>query len=302
MAKRTTRGYHSERLGDEPLIDPDQVKRPAFVLFQRYGNHDGPPHKHRKGQLMYVSEGVLHVETDAGMWVVIPQRAVWLPPQVVHRGLSRRGFALCNLYVDANYSRALPQHCCTVTITPLVRELLLQGARFGSRYPRNGPQMRLLSVLVEHIATLPQAPLHLPEPKDRRLRAITAALRVNPTCDDTLDQWAARVGASSRTLARLFVKETKLTFASWRQQLRLLVALEALAHGQSVTAAALDAGYEDTSAFISMFRRALGVTPGRYFDRAGTEQCVPTEARPLAIRTRRSPKAEPTGCPTKRSN
>ena len=271
MAIRTTHEYKSERLGNARIIDPDRIKRPAFVLAERFASHDGTPHKHRKGQLVYVSEGVLRVQTDGGMWIVVPQRGVWLPPNVMHRGVSRRGFTLCTLYVDAECAQALPKHCCTLTITPLVRELLLQGARLGWRYPGAASQMRLLSVLLEQIAALPHAPLHLPEPRDRRLRAITAALHAEPASNDCLDQWAARVGASSRTLARLFVKETKLTFASWRQQLRLLVALEQLAHGHSVTAAALDAGYQDASAFIAMFRRALGVTPGRYFDRAGTE-------------------------------
>jgi AraC-like DNA-binding protein len=274
MARRTSRDSERERLGDEPLIDPDRIERPAFALFERYASYEGPPHKHGKGQLVYVSEGVLRVETEVGTWVVLPQRGVWVPPELVHRGRSRRGFALCTLYVDAHHAKALPKRCCTVTITPLVRELLLQCARFGWHYPTTGPRMRLVSVLIEQIATLPQAPLHLPEPKDRRLRAIAAALHADPASNDTLDQWASRVGASRRTLARLFVKETDLTFALWRQQLRLLAALEELAHGQSVTAAALGAGYQDTSAFISMFRRALGMTPGRYFDREG----MPTTA------------------------
>jgi len=274
MARRTSHDSERERPGDEAIIDPDRIQRPAFALFERYASYEGPPHKHGKGQLVWVNEGVLRVETDAGTWFVLPQRGVWVPPDLVHRGQSRRSFALCTLYVDARHARALPRHCCTVTITPLVRELLLQCAQFGWHYPNSGPRMRLVSVLIEQIATLPHAPLHLPEPKDRRLRAITAALRADPACNHTLDQWASRVGASSRTLARLFVKETDLTFALWRQQLRLLVALEALAHGQSVTAAALGAGYQDTSAFISMFRRALGMTPGRYFDRDG----IPTTA------------------------
>jgi len=279
MAGRTSRSnaLHSasEPLGDEPVIDPDRIERPAFALFERYASYEGPPHKHGKGQLVYVSEGVLRVETELGMWVVLPQRGVWVPPDLVHRGQSQRGFALCTLYVDPHHARALPKRCCTVTITPLVRELLLQCARFGWQYPSTGPRMRLLSVLVEQIATLPQAALHLPEPQDRRLRAISAALRADPACNDTLEQWASRVGASTRTLARLFVKETALTFALWRQQLRLLVALEALAHGQSVTAAALSTGYQDTSAFVSMFRRALGMTPGRYFDHDGMPAVAP---------------------------
>src|SRR5438105_9422830 len=266
MARRTLRDYQSVRLGDEPIINPDKIRRPAFVLYQRYASHDGPPHTHRKGQLYYVSEGVVRVETDAGMWVVLPQRGLWVPPEVVHRGISRRGFALCTLYVDGDRAQTLPKRCRAVTITPLARELLLQCAHFGWRYPPRGQHSRLLSVLVEQIAALPHAPLHLPEPTDRRLRTITASLPAEPASNDTLEQWAARVGASARTLARLFVKETKLSFALWRRQLRLLVALEALAHGQSVTAAALDAGYQDTSAFIAMFRKVLGMTPGRYFD------------------------------------
>jgi AraC-like DNA-binding protein len=267
MARRTSIDSERERLGSEPLIDPDGIKPPAFALFERYASYEGPPHKHGKGQLVCVSEGVLRVETETGSWVVLPQRGLWVPPNLVHRGQARRGFALCTLYVDAHHVKALPKRCCTITITPLVRELLLQCAQFGWHVPSSAPRMRLMSVLIDQIAALPHAPLHLPEPKDRRVRAIAAALRADPASNDTLDQWASRVGASSRTLARLFVKETGLTFALWRQQLRLLVALEALAHGQSVAAAALDAGYQDTSAFISMFRRAFGMTPGRYFDR-----------------------------------
>jgi AraC-like DNA-binding protein len=268
MAKRTPHRTAAEPPDAGRVIDPDRIKRPAFALFQRYASYDGQLHRHRHGQLVYVSEGVLRVETAAGVWVVLPQRAVWLPPQVVHRGFSRRSFALCTLYVDPGHARRLPKRCCVMAITPLVRELLLQCARFGWHYRRIGPRGSLVSVLLEQVAALPLAPLYLPQPKDRRLRIVAAALHADPTLNDTLEQWAPRVGASARTLARLFIKETKLSFALWRRQLRLLAALEALAHGRSVTAAALDVGYQDTSAFVAMFRRALGVTPGRYFERS----------------------------------
>jgi AraC-like DNA-binding protein/mannose-6-phosphate isomerase-like protein (cupin superfamily) len=266
MAKRTTRDY-TVRLADKArIIDPDRVKQPAFVLLQRYETMDGPPHQHRKGQLFYAHEGVVRVETDSGSWIVPPQRGVWLPPGFVHRGVSQRSFTLCTLYLDARLTKTLPKHCCTVAITPLVRELLLRAATYGWRYPKNGPRARLLSVLIEQLPELPHTPLHLPEPADRRLRTITAVLREKPASNETLDELSQRVGASSRTLARLFVKETGLTFALWRQQLRLLVALEMLAHGQSVTATAFEVGYQDVSAFIGMFRDSLGVTPGHYFE------------------------------------
>ncbi|MFJ7111440.1 helix-turn-helix domain-containing protein [Pseudomonas sp. NPDC098740] len=65
---------------------------------------------------------------------------------------------------------------------------------------------------------------------------------------------------SSRT-----VSETGFTFSQWRRRARLLRALERLAAAVPVTTIALELGYENVSAFIAMFRRTFGVTPGRYF-------------------------------------
>ncbi|KAF1053892.1 MAG: HTH-type transcriptional regulator NimR [Burkholderia gladioli] len=59
-----------------------------------------------------------------------------------------------------------------------------------------------------------------------------------------------------------------MSFAQWRRQARVLRALERLATGAPVTAIAFELGYDNVSAFIEMFRRTLGVTPGRYAERA----------------------------------
>ena len=100
---------------------------------------------------------------------------------------------------------------------------------------------------------------------DPRIKTVTAALTAQPALNDTLRQWAPRVGASERTLARLFLKETGMTFGAWRQRLRLLTAVARLGEGDPVTSVAYDLGYESPSAFIAMFRKNLGRTPGRYF-------------------------------------
>ena len=100
---------------------------------------------------------------------------------------------------------------------------------------------------------------------DKRARRITDTLLDYPSDTRTLQDWARELGASERTLARLFSRETGMTFGQWRQQVKLLAALARLARGESVTAVAFDLGYASQSAFIAMFRRALGRTPGRYF-------------------------------------
>ncbi len=122
-----------------------------------------------------------------------------------------------------------------------------------------------MDLILNEVRSLPVEPLHLPEPTDSRLRQITTALRENPADTRTLGAWGDVAGASPRTLARLFLAETGMTFRQWQQQARLLDGLVRLAEGEPVTSVALDVGYENPSAFIAMFRRTLGVTPGRYF-------------------------------------
>jgi AraC-like DNA-binding protein len=59
-----------------------------------------------------------------------------------------------------------------------------------------------------------------------------------------------------------------MSYQQWQRQVRLLIGLVRLAEGQPVTTVALDVGYESPSAFIAMFRRALGTTPSQYFSPA----------------------------------
>jgi len=103
-------------------------------------------------------------------------------------------------------------------------------------------------------------------PVDPRAQRVVARLVASPSEHRTLEKLCRECGASKRTIQRLFREETKMTFSRWRQQLRLLHAMQRLASGEKVTAAALDAGYNGTSAFIAMFRKQLGKTLARYLE------------------------------------
>ncbi|MCP5368995.1 MAG: helix-turn-helix transcriptional regulator [Hyphomicrobiales bacterium] len=245
----------------------DRIPRPLVVkaLDHRQGEATDR-HHHRRAQLVYAVDGVIAVDTDRGLWVVPPQRAVWVPPETPHqvRAVSAKA-VMHNLYLEPAAATGLPGQCCVVTVSPLLRELIRAAARLPAHYDEDGPDGRLMAVILDQIRTLPVAPLHLPLVTDPRLRPIADALAADPADGRTLADWSRRVGASARTLARLFVRDTGMTFGQWRQQARLLAALTLLADGAPVTTVALDLGYDSQSAFIAMFRKALGVTPGRYF-------------------------------------
>ena len=222
-------------------------------------------HQHIRSQLLYASSGVMTVETDVEVWVVPPLRAVWIPAYTDHQIQASGQVSMRTLYFQPEIGTGLPDKCFVVSVTPLLRELVLHAVAMPLMYELNGPEERLMNVIVDQIKAANIAPLELPIPKDERLHKIYHYLTSSPHDNRTLSEWGEKVGATKRTLARCFRAETGMTFGQWRQQVRILESLKLLAKGEPVTTVAIELGYDSPSAFISMFKKALGQTPGRYF-------------------------------------
>lgn len=250
-------------------IDPadfQAVARPLAAMAKDYP--DGwvnDWHRHDRAQLVFASSGVMTITTPDGSWVVPPNRALWIPAGVQHHIVMSGPVTMRTLYIDAAAAAELPPACRVVAVSGLLRELILRAVELPLLYDEAGPGGRIAALILDELRLLPMVPLHLPNPRDPRLERLCRALRDRPADGRSLAEWGAAVGASARTLARLFVRETGMSFAAWRAQVRLLAALTRLAGGEKVTSVALDLGYESPSAFIAMFRRQLGVTPSRYF-------------------------------------
>ena len=216
------------------------------------------PHRHDLAQIVFAKRGVMRVHTATGAWVVPPDRALWMPAGVIHWIHCRTAVAMRTIYLDPTAASLGGEASCS----PRARSCARSSCDWSRAARRAGA---LLAMLVGELAAVPVAPLHLPEPRDPRLRRVCAALVADPGAATSLAAHARAAGASPRTVMRLFLSETGLSFRAWQRQLRLLVALERLAEGQPVTSVALDLGYASPSAFIAAFRAALGVTPARYF-------------------------------------
>lgn len=221
------------------------------------------PHAHDRGQLMFCSSGVMVIESVGSTWVAPPRRAVWVPIGVRHSFMPTTRIALRNLLLLPEVETRLPSACCFVEINPLLRELIIRIAE-GSALKSALHADRVARLLIDEMEPCPIGPLFLPEARDPRAKRICDAIKSNPADRRTLDDWSLTVGASSRTLTRLFIRETGLSFANWRRQARLVRAAIMLGLGHSVTSVALDSGYESPSAFIEMFHRCVGLTPKQY--------------------------------------
>ena len=220
-------------------------------------------HHHERGQLLGADRGLLSVDAGGQRWVVPATHAVWVPPHVPHGARSHGPFAGWSVYVAAPSCAALPDRPFLLAMSGLLREAMTRAAAWRAG-ALDDAQSRIAAVILDEIRAAPPAAQGLPMPTDARLLKIAHALSDRPEDSRGLDEWAAWAGLAPRTLSRRFVGETGFSFTEWRQRVRLQRALELLAAGRPVTAIALDLGYENVSAFIALFRRVFGVTPGRY--------------------------------------
>ncbi|MFY2561727.1 AraC family transcriptional regulator [Corallococcus terminator] len=242
------------------------VARPASAigLSMASGGLESEPHSHRESQLMYQVRGELICEASNALWIVPPQSALWVPASVTHRIRARAPLEGYTVFVEPGAAPNLPLECCAVSVTPLLRELLLRLATRPALYDLEGPDARLVSVLLDELATVSIEKHRLPMPSDSRLRRLVDAMTAEPANRATTKTWAKRIGIGERTLNRLLVEETGLSFGRWRQQLHIILAIQKLSRGAAVQSVALDLGYESASSFVTMFRKALGTSPARY--------------------------------------
>jgi AraC-like DNA-binding protein/quercetin dioxygenase-like cupin family protein len=236
------------------------------------------PHCHERIQLMYSPRGLMRVSTETGAWTLAPMRALWIPAGVTHEVRMVGDISMRSVYLD---QRAVPWHwdeCCVLTVTPLMRELILML----NDQPTLGeqPRQQASGLLIHLLAQASRQNNNLPMPLDRRLRRVCDAILQSPDNNDTLEEWGERIGASSRTLARRMKEETGVTFHHWRLQVRVDEAMCRLVEGMSISDVAQGLGYRSSSAFIYMFRSLLGSTPSQYLERILSGGQTPTENVP----------------------
>jgi AraC-like DNA-binding protein/quercetin dioxygenase-like cupin family protein len=248
--------------------DPDGF--PVRGLAQTFRDgHRLDLHTHPWAQLVYAASGTMRVATPGAAWLTPPTRAIWVPGGTPHEIEMRGAVAMRTLYLAPAGHHPSLAACRSIEVAPLLRELILHIVRIGMLEAGNPAHGRLEDLLVDLLAAAETAPLELPLPRDPRAAAFAGRLLAEPGEAATLAALARGSGASLRTLQRLFQAETGLSLEAWRGRARMQQAVVSLSAGAPVTEAALDAGYASASAFVAAFKRAFGVTPGRYRARAG---------------------------------
>lgn len=222
-----------------------------------------PFHTHRKGQLILTLHGGVTCLAPDAYWMVPFNSAVWIPGGYLHSNRVTPNAQVLFLYIEPEWP-GLPDTCCTLHISPMLREMMKHFAGLPFSSLSEDHNQRFARVMLDELVTMPVNSLHLPISPHPKMQLLADKLMNAPGDRCTLSIWASRMAMSKRSFERFVLKETGMTFGRWRQQLQLLVAIRLLVTGLSVQHVACELGYDSPTAFITMFKKILGQTPGRY--------------------------------------
>ena len=239
------------------------------------------PHGHPWAQVAISISGVARITAGHSTYLVPAWRAVWIPPDIEHTVAVVEAAELRTLYVHQEAGEPGPgvrreecaawRVCRVLEVSPLLREVVLQmDIEMDDSAHRPTPELlarerRLGELALDELRRAAPLRLGIDLPADKRLRTLCEAVIADPTRHATLDGWAAEVGASGRTVARLFRQQLGCSFGPWRQQVLLARALALAARGVPMALIAAELGYASASAFTAMVKRSVGAPPGRFF-------------------------------------
>lgn len=230
------------------------------------------PHAHSAGQLLFITHGVLLVETEQARWTVPPQQSLWLPAGQKHGFYAASQTVLRALYLDApwlvdaqaHFPRVDEVHA--IAVAPLLKELVL--SLFDPQFDTD-TQRGMLGLVLKLLPSMANLPTNLPMPSSERLRLAAMVVLKDGAWGQPLHMVAALAHMSERSFTRNFKREVGLTFRVWRQRARLIVSLDLLSAGHSVKHIALALGFASAAAFVAAFKQLFGCPPGAF----GTPDC-----------------------------
>ena len=219
-------------------------------------------HSHDWGQFTYTPDGMMQVLANANTWFVPPLRAIWIPATIAHEVRTIEPSRLRLLNIHADFDPFPTKDCLVLEVSPLLRELIaaLEQIEAGSLR-----EQHIAAVILDELKAAKPLPIRLPMPRDKRLKNLCEILLADPASSLTMEEFSLQVGASSRTLSRLFEQELEMSFTAWRQQMRLAKASPLITSGMPLSQVAAELGYASQSAFSAMFKKTFGESPSNFF-------------------------------------
>jgi len=246
-----------------PRYEADQIDVPFVIAgHSELLHHDTSwdEHSHPTHELLWNEAGTSRAVVGTRIYTVTPTIGLWIPAGVPHSGWSPAGTVQRAAHFSVRTVPSIAEGPVAVDVSPLLRLLLdrVDDEALDAR-SRASTETMVVDVLEPSAREL-----MLRMPESALVQPIVTAVRADPADATTLVEWAARLDVSTRTITRLFIAETGLSFARWIATARIQHAISVLSDGDDLDEVARRVGYGSSSAFGTAFRRVTGMSPGRF--------------------------------------
>jgi AraC-like DNA-binding protein len=238
----------------------------SFAFLDQADNIRYDWHAHTRHQLLYAFSGTLRLEVENGLYLLPPQRAVWIPAGVRHRTTLKKvrsgSVYLAPLLVPTEIARVR-----IISAAPIVREMV----RYALRWPATrDPDDQLANAWFRTMGLLcaewirDEMPFHLPAAQTGQV-AMAMEYTLQNLDSVTMEAAAQAAALSERHFRRRFALETGITWRLFLHQARMLRAMELLVEvDTNITEVAYAVGFNSLSAFAKSFALFSGQTPSKY--------------------------------------
>ncbi|MCW8335342.1 AraC family transcriptional regulator [Vibrio paucivorans] len=244
-------------------FDADMLEASVIGIAAEVGKHDSGMHSHCKAQLLFAPQGCMTITLDNTQCILPPTRAAWIPAGVKHCARMNNVVAYRSLYFDQSVSPELEHQVKVFDVSPLFVALIERMAFWPWDIP-DKLTTNTVALFFEELASLKEQHLSLPMPTDRRLIPWLSRLQIGDAIVPQLNTLSQTIGASGKTITRIFAKETGMPYQNWRQRWRLQKSIEMLSSGLQVNDVAYQLEFSSDSAFIAFFKQQTGLTPLQY--------------------------------------
>ncbi|EPA0959627.1 TPA: helix-turn-helix transcriptional regulator [Vibrio parahaemolyticus] len=221
-------------------------------------------HQHTWHQIIFPIKGLLQTQTEHYQHLVPHTSALFVPAGVQHESIALSNTIFVGIYLNPEFGATYEPQVRTIALTPFLNELLQEIRRQCEGETSHEEVLHLLAVLHDQILKSNVQTFQLLLPQDRRLKLIFEQLTDEPALSCSLKEWGEKIGASERTLSRLFAKEFNTSFLLWRQQIRLIYSLSLLDESLPIQAIADLVGYQNDSSYIKAFKAYFDMTPQQF--------------------------------------
>ncbi|MFP3831402.1 helix-turn-helix domain-containing protein [Chryseobacterium sp. SIMBA_028] len=246
-------------------IKVDELNKPYFVWFEENWIHDDVLHQHKKGQLVYVESGFQYITIEEKIYLLPQNHAVWIPSNVIHKTNSHsEKIKLMIMFADTDTKNPFYDEVNVFSVPPVLREMIKYAERWSQLLKKDQDETIFLKALFNELPHFVEhsLKLHICLPKDKRLTKIIEHLHNHYNREVAIENLGEMALLSSRTLERIFKKETGLTLSKYQQMLRIIKSLELLSSGTlTISEIAYEVGYKSIQSYTRSFLSVMQFRP-----------------------------------------